>query len=346
MASFGLGIVGFGRLARQYYVPALRGLHGVDELLVADPLEASREAARRALPGARVFADPGEMLAQDPRAVIVASPPSTHLALWRAAAGQGIPVLVEKPFVLNGELADATGTPREQELLMIDFNRRFWGPYRQAAALVRSGAIGEIVGAELTLRVDVRPWCTVTAHRLDPAEGGALFDLGSQVLDLITWLIDMEPCGVRATMQGPSRPADDLQIDLFTPGGTAARCSVAYGRRTGERLTIVGRLGRLRMADPNMGLHLERRGTTSPRAALSDLAILGWRGVFRSRSMSRRSIALAIDAFVDGVRRSVPFSPGFADAARNTRLLEAAARSLELGTPVELPAAGARMVHG
>lgn len=346
MAPFRLGIAGFGRLARQYYVPALRDLHGIDELLVTDPLEASREAARRALPGARVFADPGELLARGPRALIVASPPSTHLALWRAAARLGIPVLVEKPFVLTGELAEATGATEERNLLMIDFNRRFWDPYRQAAALVRSGAIGEIVEAELTLRVDVRPWCAVTAHRLDPAEGGALFDLGSQVLDLATWLIGLEPCGLRATGRGPGRPADDLQIDLFFPGGAIAKCSIGYGGRTGERLTIEGRLGRVRMADPNMGLHLERAGAAARRPMLSDLAILGWRGVLRSRSMSRRSIALAIDAFVDGVRRSVPFFPGFAEAARNTRLLEAAARSLELGTSLDLPAAEARMVHG
>jgi predicted dehydrogenase len=346
MDSFRLGVLGFGRLARQYYAPALRGLRGVDELLVADPLEASREAARRALPGARVFADPGELLAQRPRAVIVASPPSTHLALWRAAARQGIPVLVEKPFVLNGQLAEAMGTPDEQALLMIDFNRRFWPPYRQAAALVRSGTIGAIVKAELTLRVDVRPWCTVTTHRLDPAEGGALLDLGSQVLDLATWLIGLEPCGLRAAVPAPDSPAGDVRIDLSFPGGAIARCSVAYGGPTGERFAIQGRLGRVRMADPNMGLHLERTPAASPRSTMSDLAILGWRGLFRSRSMSRRSIALVIDAFVDGVRRSVPFSPGFADAARNTRLLEAAATSLELGTSVELPAAGARVVHG
>ena len=345
MAPVRLGIAGFGRLARQYYGPALRTLGGI-QVLVADPLEASRQAARRALPRASVFADPAELLAQQPDGVIIATPPSSHLALWRAATRAGIPTLMEKPFVLRGELAEASGTPREQRLLMIDFNRRFWGPYRRIADLVRSGAVGPVVGAELTLEVDVRPWCTVTGHRLDPAEGGALYDLGSQMVDLACWLLDREPAAVQAVAESRRWPADQVQIDLIFPGQVVARCRVGYGERTGERLQVEGQRGRIRMADPNMGLHLERGRAASWLAPLSDLALLGWRGVFRSRSMSRRSITLAIAAFVDGIRRAEAFSPGFGDAARSARLLDAAVRSMELGKAVELATDGERVAHG
>jgi predicted dehydrogenase len=329
VTPFRLGIVGYGRLARQYYRPALRDLPQVDQLLVADTLEASLVAARRDLPRAQVFADPAELLAQRPDGVIIATPPSSHLPLWRAASRAGIPVLMEKPFVLRGELPAATGTPREQRLLMIDFNRRFWGPYRRVAELVQGGAIGEVTGAELVLEVNVRPWSAVTSHRLDPAEGGALYDLGSQTVDLATWLLGREPTAVKAVGSG-----DSVRIDLVFPGDVVVRCSVGYGDRTSERVCIEGRRGRVRMADPNKVLHLERGGT-SRWSTLSDLALLGCRGLLRSRSMSRRSIALAIETFVERVGRSAPFWPGFADASRSTRLLEAAVRSLELGTAVD-----------
>lgn len=345
MTPFGLGIVGFGRLARQYYRPALRGARDMN-LLVADTLEASRDAARRDLPGARVFADPAELLAQRPDGVIIATPPSSHLPLWRAASGAGIPVLMEKPFVLRGELPAATGTPREQRLMMIDFNRRFWGPYRRIAELVRSGAIGEVTRAELVLEVNVRPWSTVTSHRFDPAEGGALFDLGSQSVDLAGWLLGREPSAVRAVAEHRPGTGDAVRIDLVFPDGVIARCVVGYCDRTTERLCIEGRRGRIRMADPNMRVHLERGGGSSPWAAVSDLALLGCRGVLRSRSMSRRSIGLAIGAFVQSVRRSVPFSPGFAEASRSARLLEAAARSLELGTAVDPMSLENAAAHG
>jgi predicted dehydrogenase len=345
VTPFRLGIVGFGRLARQYYCPALRTLQDID-LLVADTLEASRSAARHELPGARVFADPAELLAQRPDGVIIATPPSSHLSLWRAASRAGIPVLMEKPFVLRGELPAATGTPREQTLLMIDFNRRFWGPYRRIGELVRSGAIGDVTGAELVLEVNVRPWSAVTSHRLDPAEGGALFDLGSQTVDLATWLLGREPSAVRAVAESRPGSGHVVRIELTFPGDVVARCVVGYCDRTTEQLCIDGRRGRIRMADPNMGVHLERDGRPSPWAALSDLALLGCRGVIRSRSMSRRSIALAIGAFVDGVRRSLPLSPGFAEASRSARLLEAAARSLEVGSAVDPMSLENAVAHG
>jgi predicted dehydrogenase len=166
------------------------------------------------------------------------------------------------------------------------------------------------------------------------------------MVDLATWLIGSEPSGVRASAESRRRPGDDVLIELIFPGGAVARCRVGYGESTCERLCIEGRSGRLRMANPNMGVHQERGRAASPWATVSDLATLGWRGLFRSRSMSRRSISLVIAAFVDGVRRSVPFSPGFAEAARSSRLLEAAARSLELGTTVDLPLAQARVAHG
>jgi predicted dehydrogenase len=346
VAPFRLGILGFGRLARQYYCPALRDLGSLGQVLVADTLDHSRDAARRALPGATVFADPAEVLAQRPDGLIIATPPSAHLNLWRAAMRAGIPVLVEKPFVLMGELAAATGTVSEQRLLMVDFNRRFWGPYRKIAELVRGGMVGDVTRIELTLQVDVRPWCAVTSHRLDPAEGGALFDLGSQVMDLATWLLAREPSAVLAMPGSSGGPGDQVQVDLIFPGDVIARCRVGYGRRTEERLYIEGQSGRIRMADPNMSVHLERGRTAAPWAALSDLAMLGWRGVFRSQSMSRYSIARAIRTFVECIERSMPFSPGFAEAARSSRLLEAAATSLALGRPVRPAWAGDGVAHG
>jgi len=70
-------------------------------------------------------------------------------------------------------------------------------------------------------------------------------------------------------------------------------------------------------------------------SAVRDLATLCYRGLRRSRSMMRFSVAAALAAFVDSIRRGSPFSPGFEDAAADTAWLDAAARSMELGGPVE-----------
>ena len=61
-----IGIVGFGRLAQNYYVPALRQMERQFEICVADPLEGSRIAATRAFAGTRTYADYRQLLENEP----------------------------------------------------------------------------------------------------------------------------------------------------------------------------------------------------------------------------------------------------------------------------------------
>jgi hypothetical protein len=62
-----------------------------------------------------------------------------------------------------------------------------------------------------------------------------------------------------------------------------------------------------------------------------DAAMFGYRALRRDRSMSRFSIASALASFVRAVREGGTFSPGFDDAVRNVRWLEAALRSASEG---------------
>ena len=136
LRSLRLGIVGFGRLAQHYYAPALRGMDGIGTILVADPLDARRALARKRL-RAGTYGAPRDLLAQEPDALLVASPPSTHLEIWNDACRAGVPVFMEKPFVLSGEIARAESSPDARRLLMIDFGRRFWPVYAQLREMVQ-----------------------------------------------------------------------------------------------------------------------------------------------------------------------------------------------------------------
>src|SRR4051812_7564760 len=61
-----LGVSGFGRLAQNYYVPAL-GRMSADATVVAvaDPSSACRDAATRLIPGVQVFESQARMLGDD-----------------------------------------------------------------------------------------------------------------------------------------------------------------------------------------------------------------------------------------------------------------------------------------
>jgi predicted dehydrogenase len=330
-AAPAIGLAGFGRLARDYYLPALRALGAVDRLAVADPAPAARAEARARVPSAALYEDPREMLeAHRPDGLLVASPPSTHLALWRAAAARGIPVFMEKPFLLPHELDAIDPHDPAWARLMLDFNRRFWPPYRWLRDAVLSGRVGRVLRARLTLCVDVRPWSRASDHRSLPAEGGALHDLGSQLLDLAATLLGAAPTRLRAAHADPAEARGRARIDLVFPSGASAALELGYTERTQECVWIEGERGRLYLDDPNYLPHRERRGARAVQRPL-DWAALGWRGAFRSRSMLRYTVRAALAAFLSALRDGRGFEPGFDDALRVARWLAAAERSLASG---------------
>jgi predicted dehydrogenase len=335
-ASLRIGLVGFGRLARSCYVPAVGRLRGASVVAVADPLEASRVAAATALPGAAICRGMEELLAHRPDALLVATPPSTHLALWNVAQESGLPVFMEKPFVLAGQLADAADDAGARGRLMVNFNRHFWPPYRRLRALVADDRIGRIVSAEFVLHVDLLPWCSVTRHRLSPDDGGVVHDLASQALAFVPWLLGAEPVSVEATLASHRWPDDHLTLRLGFADGARATCDLAYEARTFERVAITGTTGRVRLEDPNMALHLEPASHRRGRGRLRDLAVFGYRGLRRSHSMARYSIHAALAAFVEATRHQRPPVPGWDAAVQNVRALEAAMLAARRGRVVPL----------
>jgi myo-inositol 2-dehydrogenase/D-chiro-inositol 1-dehydrogenase len=331
-----LGLVGYGRLARGYYLPALRRLSGAKVVAVADPLDTSHAAAHAAFPSAASCRDLDELLVDRPDALLVATPPSTHLALWNAAQAAGLPVFLEKPFVLAGQLGHAAADPAARARLMVDFNRHFWPPYQRLRALAASGRIGSVRSATFTLHVDLLPWCEVTRHRLSSDDGGLLHDLGSQALALVPWLLDAQPVTVEATFTSHRWPDDHAALRLTFANGAVTTCDLAYETRTFERATITGTEGCLRLEDPNMALHLDPARGGPRRGRLRDLAVLGYRALRPSHSMMRFSVHAALDAFVAATRQQTPLAPGWDVAARNVRALEAAVRAAATGGSVRL----------
>jgi predicted dehydrogenase len=335
-AELRLGLVGFGKLARDYYLPALRRLADTRVVAVADPRFESRRAALAGLHGVAVYSGHLAMLESARlNGVLVASPPSTHLEVWSDAISRGLPAFVEKPLLLAGQLGRliSANEPR----LMIDFNRRFWPVYARVRDLVRGGALGRPVHLEFGLHLDVLRWSGVTRHRLDTAEGGLLHDLGSHAIDLALEVIGEEPDGVTATASSRQWTDDGLQLQLSFPSGSSARCDLAYGNRTREWLVAHGSEKTAHLAEPNMALHIRRRGTPRNRLVTwcVDAVTLGYRACWRSRSMAHASIRAALAAFIHALRTNGPFNPGFADGVRNARWVAAASRSAAAGGALE-----------
>jgi predicted dehydrogenase len=322
------GVIGFGKLVRDYYVPAFRGLGDARIVAVADTLAESRRTAAERLPDAEIYCGHREMLKKARvDGVLVTSPPSTHLQVWSDTTAEGLPTFVEKPLVLSSQLAHLV--IRSESRVMINFNRRFWPTYGRVRDLVRLGILGTPVHLEFALHLDVLQWCRVTRHRLEGKEGGLLHDLGCHAIDLALDVIGEEPNGITAVASSRRWQDDQFQLRLDFPSGSSAACDLAYGDRTRESLVVRGPKKTVSLADPNKCLHIvtECESRNSLLAWSLDTAAIGYRAFSRSHSMGQASIRVSLAAFIHSLRTGLPFAPGFEDGIRNARWVAAAARS-------------------
>ncbi|MGC2182028.1 MAG: Gfo/Idh/MocA family oxidoreductase [Terriglobales bacterium] len=320
--TLNFGIMGYGRLAREYYAPALACMKDVTVAAVADPLEQSRLAASRWKPLARVYENHLQMLRQEELdAVLIASPPSFHLSGWLEARKYGLPAFVEKPFALISQVEELPHLSDAEAALMVNFNRRFWPPYRRVIEAAKNGAIGSLRAIQFTFQTDVRRWSTVTTHRLSLAEGGVLHDLGSQAVDLVCQIADCDPSGISASFTSRRWEADCVRLELEFPGGISARCDLSYGAPNRESLTVHGSTASILLHEPNMTPHTTKRNRLSPAMRIEDYAWLGYRALFPRHRMLRSTIAEALRAFAETIRTGHQFRPGYSDACANLRLL-------------------------
>jgi predicted dehydrogenase len=324
-----LAIIGFGRLAQRYYVPALRILGLAEIVAVADPLKASRAAAEAAFPRARTYSNHHELLEhREVDGILVASPPSTHLAVWNDAARRGVPTFMEKPLFLWGELHSVERSPKACQLLMPNFNRRFWPAYQMLRELCLSRRLGTVQRAEFTLRINVQPWNSVSRHRLSRGEGGALYDLGSSQLDLMQYVLGERIVTLQAYIESLRSPNDRGHLTAELMGGTLVHCELGYARRNCESVAIMGTKGSAWLNNPNAKIHVQERGVRNALSHwLADALAIGYRALRRERSMLHYTVRSSIAEFLCALSRGQPFSPNLDDAIENAICLEAAVRS-------------------
>lgn len=161
----------FGGQVRRYYASRDRKL--ADEF-------------NRKYKGAGAFGSYAEAMADDRvQAVVVATPPDSHLELTLAALGAGKHVVVEKPAFLRAADFDAVraAEARSGRRLMVAENYCYKPIARVLRELIASGALGEVRFFHLVAVKSQRR----AGWRDDPAVagGGALFEGGVHWIDLL-----------------------------------------------------------------------------------------------------------------------------------------------------------------
>jgi|SRR5665647_2460378 len=334
-----IGLMSFAHVHAAGYARTLHAWPGV-EVLCADPDGAAGPADE--VRGAAFAAELGvpytemyeELFAWQPDAVVVCSENTRHRPLVERAAEAGVHVLCEKPLATTAADAQAMIDVCERAgvFLMTAFPVRFAPSFEALRALVRSGELGEILGATGTNNGRLpsgRAWFT------DPAlsGGGAVVDHTVHVADLLDSLIGQRAVRVRAVSNrilhgdNPKVSAESGGLVSITyAGGVVATIDCSWSQPAhaptwgGVTLEIVGTNGTVRI-DP----YAARVGGFDENAGGE---------VWIPYGPNLDHLMLA--AFLDGVRSGQAPQPDGHVALRTVQIIAAAQESVRIGQPVSL----------
>ncbi len=148
-----IGLIGAGMVSRHHLIAWATIPDQARVVAIADP--SAENAARRATEFgiSQTYADAEAMIAAAALdAIDIAAPREMHAPLVRLAAKHRLPVLCQKPLAPNlQEATDLAAEVEDSTRLMVHENWRFRGYYRDAAAWLREGRIGNVKQAQLTL---------------------------------------------------------------------------------------------------------------------------------------------------------------------------------------------------
>lgn len=150
-------VIGCGAIAREH-LAAITELTNVDVAAVCDISEARAEATVERFGVASWYRDYEQMLSIiKPDLVHITTPPATHFSIAKTCLERGLNVLCEKPITVSyqeflslKELAIKNGC-----LLMENQNLRYHSSIRRLLGLFRSGAIGDLLGVEISFSLNL-----------------------------------------------------------------------------------------------------------------------------------------------------------------------------------------------
>lgn len=204
-----LGVVGTGAIAQVAHLPILARMRGVDLVAIHDTDRSTARSIGERFGVARVHRTLEEMLADDEvEGVIVSTPSHLHEEQVRAALEAGKYVLCEKPLALESEGARRIlEVPGAESRLMVAMNLRFRPDATALRSFVSTGELGDVfyLRAGWLVRRRGNRGRRTWRQRKAGAGGGALMDLGVQMLDLSLWLLGYpEPERVMTLVHRPT----------------------------------------------------------------------------------------------------------------------------------------------
>ena len=246
----GWGVLGAAGVARRRFLPALKAARNA-RLVVLGSRSLERAAAAVEAVGQGRPAPSYEVVLEDREvdAVYIPLPNALHREWALKALGAGKHVLCEKPLVLSSaevdELAQAAASANR--VVMEAFMYRFHPQYEQSTWRPLLAEIGAIRFADVRLSFPFdRPGDIREDAKLG---GGALWDIGSYCLDVLTWQLG-EVVEVQALGDVRNGTIWTAATQLRFASGSLGTAWCSFAGPLSQRLTLVGERGTLDLTSP------------------------------------------------------------------------------------------------
>ena len=306
MKTINVGVIGWGFMGKTH-TQCLRSIAlfypGIDfkvnlRCICTRRIEKAHEAMRDA--GFETCTDNWrELIAmEDIDVVSICTPNQDHEEMTIAALEAGKHVYLDKPVAVTGESAMRIAAAAEKASVKtrVVFNYRYMPATMRAKQIIDEGRIGKIMHFEARYLHSGSIEPNKPIGWKQQMQAGTLLDMGSHVLDLMTWLIgDPARALCRTRVLYPERPTKDGGVEkqladdhvlmlLEMPDGalgTIEASKIATGSNDDLLLEIRGEKGALRwsLMDPN---YLDFYDTTLPGSPMG-----GLRGFTRIETVAR-----------------------------------------------------------
>lgn len=261
------GILGFARIAKQSFIPALLRAENSSLKAIASNSAERRDECRSLYPHCTVYQSYNEIL-KDPAidALYIPLPNHLHKEWTKRAAEHGKHVLCEKPLALTeSDAREMSESCSSKGLLLAEaFMYRYNDKIKTVRNTIKKGVLGEIkyIHAEFRFLLE-RPG----DYRFNASMGGgSLYDVGCYPIDFLTLLIDETPYDI--TARKVLHNGVDIQCEALISYPSGLIASIGCGFNAAERVnaSITGTNGTLDIPDTFWGkqgsLTLHLNGTT------------------------------------------------------------------------------------
>ena len=229
---------------------------GVTDIGAVDTREDRREEVAQRFGVSQLYASMDEALANPWDAVVVTTPPSSHVPVARAALDHGAHTFIEKPISSTPDGVEDLITLAGQKKLVVmaGYTYRFWPPLQKFRELIQGGAIGKTYSVQITFSEylpDWHPWEDYRSFYMASKEqgGGAILD-ESHTLDFARWIfgeVDEVAC-INNKVSHLEISSDDVALLLlrFRSGVVGTVHMDIFGRSYQKSMQAMGEKGNVR----------------------------------------------------------------------------------------------------